>query len=422
MRSLRLILIALIAVAATSAAYAADNSPIKIGTNCTFEGQSAEMGISMRSALRIAVNEINAAGGVSGRKILLVERDDKADPDVGKAVAEDLVHKENVVATIGYCNSGVAIKAMDVYQNAKVPLIIPVATGTAITKKYAPPAADENYIFRVAIADALQVEFVLKEMIDHRKLSKIAVFADDTGYGEGGLKDIERLLMQRNMKPVIVERFKQGVKDLTPALQRARDAGADVLFTYALGPDMATVSTGRQAMKWNVQQTGPWTVAFRNHIDNAGAAADGAVMPQTFIQDGVMNERSTSLVLQYAKMNNVKNIPCAMCAAQTYDAMFLLLNALFQTKSLDGPSVRHALENMQRRMTGVLASYVKPFSKDDHEALGVSMLFLGNVKNGLVHYDNPADARRAALSSYSKVGKVNFPKAEPVKATEIKSK
>jgi branched-chain amino acid transport system substrate-binding protein len=389
--------------ALTSAAYAQDTTPIKIGTNCTFEGQSAEMGISMRAALRIAVGEINAVGGIAGRKVLLVERDDKANPDAGKAVAEDLVNKERVVATIGYCNSGVAGKAAEVYQNAKVPLIIPVATGTALTKKYAAPAAEENYIFRVAMADKVQVEFVLKELIDKRGLNKIAVFADDTGYGEGGLKDIEAYLDSRQMKPVHVERFKQGVPDLSAGLQKAKAAGANAIFTYALGPDMATVSKGRAAMGWKVQQTGPWTVSFRNHIDIAKAAADGAVMPQTFIQDGVMNERSTSLVLQYAKANNVKNIPCPMCAAQTYDAMFLLLNAMFQAKTMDGPSIKNALENLNRRYTGVLAVYDKPFTKDDHEALGSNMLVLGRVKNGLVQYDNPADAKKMAMATRSKV-------------------
>jgi branched-chain amino acid transport system substrate-binding protein len=360
------------------------------------------MGISMRAALRIAVSEINAVGGISGRKLELVERDDKANPDTGKAVAEDLVHKQKVVATIGYCNSGVAGKAAEVYQNAKIPLIIPVATGTALTRKYAAPAAEENYIFRVAMADRFQVEFVLKELIDKRGLKNIAVFADDTGYGEGGLKDIEAYLASRQMKPVHVERFKQGVPDLTPGLVKAKAVGANAIFTYALGPDMATVSKGRAAMGWKVQQTGPWTVSFRNHIDIAKAAADGAVMPQTFIQDGVMNERSTSLVLQYAKANNVKNIPCAMCAAQTYDAMFLLLNAMFQARSTEGPAIKNALENLNRRYTGVLAVYDKPFTKDDHEALGSNMLVLGKVKNGLVQYDNPADAKRMVMASRSK--------------------
>ena len=388
-----------------SSALAEQAAPIKIGTNCTFEGQSGEMGVSMRSALRIAVSEINAVGGVGGRKIELVERDDKADPAIGKAIAEELVNKEKVVATIGYCNSGVAMNAIEVYQKAKVPLIIPVATGTAITKKYAPPNATENYIFRVAMADKLQVAFVLKDLVDKRGLKKIAVFADSTGYGEGGLKDVQAWLTEHGMEPVIVERFKQGIEDLTPALKRAREAGANALFVYALGPDNARISQDREAMGWKVQHAGPWGVAFRNHLDIAGSAAEGAVMAQTFIQDGVMNERSTALVLQYAKANNVKNIPCAMCAAQTYDAMFLLLNALFQVKHMDGPSIKSALENLNRRMTGVLAGYHKPFTKDDHEALDSAMLVMGQVKNGLVQYANPADAKRAMMVTRSKSGK-----------------
>jgi branched-chain amino acid transport system substrate-binding protein len=399
----RLVLLFVMLFSAFTGASAAEAGPIKIGTNCTFEGQSREMGVSMRSALRIAVGEINAVGGVGGRKIQLVERDDKADPAIGRAVAEDLVNKEKVVATIGYCNSGVAMNAIDVYQKAKVPLIIPVATGTAITKKFAPPQASENYIFRIAMADQLQVAFVLKDLIDKRGLKKIAVFADNTGYGEGGLKDVEQYLAQRGMKPVIVERFTQGVADLKPALKRAREAGANALFTYALGPDNARISKDREAMGWKVQHAGPWGVGFRNHLDIAGSSAEGAVMAQTFIQDGVMNERSASLMLQYAKMNQVKNIPCAMCAAQTYDAMFLLLHALFKVKQIDGPSIKHALEHLDRRITGVLASYQQPFTGDDHEALDGSMLVLGEVRNGLVHYAYPADARRTVLLSRSKM-------------------
>ena len=392
-----------LAFGVTLTSSATDSMPIKIGTNCTFEGQSSEMGVSVRSGLRIAVHEINAAGGVGGRKLELVERDDKADPATGRAIAEELVHKEKVVATIGYCNSGVTLKAMDVYQTAQVPLITPVATGTAITRKFAPPAAPKNYIFRVAIPDQVQVEFILKDMIDKRGLRKIAVFADDTGYGAGGLHDIERLLALRGMQPVAVERFKQGVADLTPALMRAREAGADVLFTYALGPDMATVSKGRQALNWKVQQTGPWAVGFRNHIDLAGSAAEGAVMPQTFIQDGVMNERRMALMLQYEKLNRVRNIPCAMCAAQSYDAMYLLLGALFRAKTIDGPSIRDALEHLDRRVPGVIATYQNPFSADDHEALDGSIVVMGEVRHGLVQYADAKDAKRAILFSRSKL-------------------
>lgn len=395
-----LLSLGVLSAAALSPAFAQSNAPIKIGMNCSYEGQSGEMGISMRAAIRIAVSEINAVGGVGGRKIELLERDDKAKPDVGVAIAEELVNKERVVATIGYCNSGVAAKAIDVYQKGRVPLIIPVATGTAITKKFA--GEPENYIFRVAMPDEKQVEFMLNEVVQKRGLTKIAAFADDTGYGEGGLKDVVRLLEKRGLKPVSVQRFKQGVTDLTPQLKEARAAGADAIFVYALGPDISTVSKGKAAIGWPVQLVGAWGVGFRNHIDLAGSTADGAIMPQTFIQDGVMNERSTSLVLQYVKQNNVKNIPCAMCAAQTYDAMFLLLNAMFQAKEITGPAIKDALENLESRVGGVVGIYNKPFTKDDHEALDGSILVLGQVKNGLVQYAYPGDTKRAILASRTK--------------------
>lgn len=386
--------------ASIAPAFAQTTAPIKIGMNCSYDGQSGEMGVSVRAAVRIAVNEINSVGGVGGRKIELLERDDKAKPDVGVEVAEDLVNKEKVVATIGYCNSGLAAKAADVYQKARVPLIIPVATGTAITKKFA--GEPENYIFRVAMPDEKQVDFMLNELIQKRGLTKVAVFADDTGYGEGGLKDVVRLLEKRGLKPVNVQRFKQGVADLTAQLKDARAAGADALFVYALGPDISTVSKGKAAIGWPVQLAGPWGVGFRNHIDLAGATADGAIMPQTFIQDGVMNERATSLVLQYVKQNNVKNIPCVMCAAQAYDSVFLLLNAMFQAKEITGPAIKEALENLEHRVTGVVGIYNKPYTKEDHEALDGSILVLGQVKGGLVQYAYASDVKRSILASRTK--------------------
>ena len=73
----------MLSLAYVSGAQAQNSQPIKIGTNCTFDGQSGEMGVSMRSALRIAVAEINVVGGVGGRKIELVERDDQANPKIG---------------------------------------------------------------------------------------------------------------------------------------------------------------------------------------------------------------------------------------------------------------------------------------------------------------------------------------------------
>ena len=90
--------------------------PIKIGVSGPFTGGSAPMGVSMRDGVRLAVNEINAKGGVLGRKIELVERDDEAKNERGVQVAQELINKEHVVATVGYINTGVALASQRFYQ------------------------------------------------------------------------------------------------------------------------------------------------------------------------------------------------------------------------------------------------------------------------------------------------------------------
>ena len=110
--------------------------PVRIGLIFPLTGGSSDMGNSALVGAQVAVNEINQVGGYLGRPIELVVRDDEANNDVGLKHAEDLVLQQKVAATIGFCNTGVAMKALDVFQNNKNPLIVPCATGSAIMAKY----------------------------------------------------------------------------------------------------------------------------------------------------------------------------------------------------------------------------------------------------------------------------------------------
>jgi len=100
----------------TAPVLAADS--IKIGVSGPFTGGSASMGVSMRDGVKLAASEINAAGGVMGRQIELVERDDEAKNELGVQIAQELINKENVVATVGYINTGVALASQRFYQEA----------------------------------------------------------------------------------------------------------------------------------------------------------------------------------------------------------------------------------------------------------------------------------------------------------------
>lgn len=166
-------------------AWAAEDT-IKVGFYCPLTGGSADMGISARNGIRLAFEEINGmAGGVNGKKIELLERDDQANPEFAKKVVEELVTKDKVVAALGVCNTGVGLATIEIFQNAKVPLIVPVSTGTPLTKKYA--GAPENWIFRVSPRDEVQAPFIVADALK-RGFKKVALFADTTGYGEAGKK------------------------------------------------------------------------------------------------------------------------------------------------------------------------------------------------------------------------------------------
>jgi branched-chain amino acid transport system substrate-binding protein len=370
-------------------AFAQTAQTVRIGVIGPFSGPSSDFGNPMLHGVQLAVDEINAVGGYLGRPLELVIKDDQGNPDVGFKGSQELV-KEGVIATIGFCNTGVAQKSLDTFQTAQLPLIIPCATGTPLTAKFPAP---QSYVFRTSARDAIQAPFVVNDLVK-RGWTKVAVFADTTGYGEAGLKDVEAALAAKQLKPVYVARFALGVKDLGKELAAARDAGANAIFSYTVGPENATIANGKRDLKWDVPQVGAWPLSFPFFINGAKAAADGALMAQTFIAEP-SNERRSAFLSAYNRKYKQK-IAVPMAAAQSYDTTYLLTYALFAIRDgkFTGPAVKAALENIPRVYYGVVATYDKPFSLDDKDALTPNMLVMGKVRNGAITFAYPEDARR----------------------------
>jgi branched-chain amino acid transport system substrate-binding protein len=150
-----------------------------------------------------------------------VVRDDRGDPATGRDVAVDLVNHEKVVATIGFCNTGVAMMALDVFEMRRQVLIVPCAQGTAITRRT--PAAS-SFMFRVAPSDAMNAEFLADEIVDRRKLTRVALLVDTTGHGDGGVADIRAQLERRGLLPVYVGRFAPDAHPCRPNWRRRAQA------------------------------------------------------------------------------------------------------------------------------------------------------------------------------------------------------
>jgi branched-chain amino acid transport system substrate-binding protein len=389
MKFVRNIAFTAVALAVSALSIAADN--IKIGLQGPLTGGSSPMGVSMRDGAKLAVTEINAKGGLLGRKIELIERDDEAKNERGVQIAQELINKEKVVATVGYINSGVSLASQRFYQEAKIPVMNNVATASVITKQFADQP--ENYVFRNAANDSIQSAMIVEEAITRRGYTKVAILADATNYGQLGREDLEKALKAKGITAVAIEKYNIKDVDMTPQLLKAKEAGAQAVITYGIGPELAQIANGMIKLDWKVPMMGSWTLSMGNFIDNAGKNADGAVMPQTFIQEPNTPKRK-SFIEAYQKAYKVTRIASPVSAAQGYDSVYLLAAAMKQAGSTDGPKVLAALENLKAPVEGVVTTYNQPFSKADHEAVTLNMVVMGKVQNGVVLYAYDEDKKK----------------------------
>ena len=270
-----------------------------------------------------------------------------------------------------------------------------VATGSIITHQF--DDQPENYIFRNAAHDSIQAPMIVEEAITRRKFSKVAILADSTNYGQLGRSDLEKALELKGIKAVAVEKFNVKDVDMTAQLLKAKEAGAEVVLTYAIGPELAQIANGMTKLGWKVPMIGSWTLSMANFIDNAGPGGEGARMPQTFIQQPTTPKRQ-SFIINYLRTFNPKNarIDSPVSAAQGYDSIYLLAAAIKQANSTDGPKIKEALENLKAPIDGVVTMYNKPFTAKDHEAITANIPVFGEVKGEKVVYAYEEDQKKAS--------------------------
>ncbi|WP_423679015.1 MULTISPECIES: ABC transporter substrate-binding protein [unclassified Undibacterium] len=379
-----------------SGAVHAEEPPIRIGVIGPFTGKSStDMGESIRGGARVFQADLNQIGGVLGRKIEIIERDDQAKPELGVAMAKELIEKEKVVAVVGYANTGVALQAAKVFQDAKIPLIVSVATGAGLTK-FMPPAVPHSYVFRLSASDSIQPVAMLHDVVDKRKLTQIAILHDDTPYGQFGKDNLVAELQKRKLAPVSVQSVKIGEQDMTSQMAQAKQAGAQVIILYCLSSEAAAAANSMSKAKVNLPLVGSWILSQKSFADTAGGNAEGARMPVTFIESD--STRSSSFSLSYLRLNNAKHIPSAVAAAQTYDALRLLSLAIMQANSTESEKIKDALEDMKYEATStVVTRYKKPYTKTDHEAITQSMIVMGEIRKGKVSYAYKEDANSGLM-------------------------
>lgn len=356
----------LLAAAFASVSGTAMADDIKIGFNSDMSATgSADFGISALAGARQAADDLNAAGGVLGKKVVIVERDDVGSPPKAIQNTNELVDNVKVNAMLGGVNSGNMLAWLHLVQQKKIPTISPVATATDITNRYAKTPA--NYVFRVSMRDRDQIALLAAYAARASKNGKVAIIADTTGYGQQGAKDAVEILGLHNIKPVVNEKFGPKDTDMSSQLNKIKSSGADTLIVYALADSNAHVMRSLEKINYF-----PTTLASWANLSSPFLRIAGPELANKMIFTASITEDSSpeSKALYDTLMKGNGRVPTYVMAAQAYDSVKLLAAAMEQAKSTDGQAVQSALQNLTQTK-GVIKTYEKPFSADNHEALSV---------------------------------------------------
>ncbi|ESR23729.1 ABC transporter substrate-binding protein [Lutibaculum baratangense] len=361
-------------------AQAAD--PIKIGHVAALSGASAQSGEAITRGIQMAIDEINEAGGLlDGRMLELVQRDDQSTPPKGLIAARELIFNEEVAAIFGGIDSPVSLAIVPLANQSKVPFMGVWAAATGITEN----GADPNYVFRVSAVDAL-VDVKLLDYANKKfGAAKVGLMLINNPWGESNEKGLEAADEENDAVEIVgVEKFEAADVDMTPQLTRLRDAGAEAIILVVNAPPGAQVMKSRERMGWDAPVVSHWGISGGRFPELAGPTAGEAHFVQTYSffgdQGPVGQKLLDTLKEKYSEIEGPEDIFSPVGTANAYDAMHLVALAIEQAGSTDGDAIREALENLDGPYEGLIKTYDKPFSAENHDALGAGDYIM-------VHYD-----------------------------------
>ncbi|MER2269654.1 branched-chain amino acid ABC transporter substrate-binding protein [Methylobacterium oxalidis] len=299
---------------------------IKIGVASPITGGSAAFGAQIRNGAVQAVEDINKAGGIKGKKFELSSGDDASDPKQGVSVANKLA-SEGVTMVVGDFNSGVSIPASDVYQDAGIIQITPASTAVKFTER-----GNWN-TFRTCGRDDQQGAVAGEYLAKNFKDKKVAFVHDKTPYGKGLADETRKVFRAKGGKDVVYEGINPGEKDFSALVSKLKQAGIDIVYFGGIHTEAGLLI--RQMRDQGLQATlmGGDGITDKEFVQIAGPGAEGTLM--TFSPDARKNPNARDVVAAF----KAKGIDPEAYTLYSYAAVQILAKAIEATGSTDGKTL-----------------------------------------------------------------------------------
>ncbi|GJD50563.1 Leu/Ile/Val-binding protein [Methylobacterium crusticola] len=348
---------------ALGAGSARAQEPIRIGWLSSLTGPLSSAAIAENQGVQFAVDEINRAGGIDGRRLELLTRDTAGEPTKAVNLAQQLLFSDKVQFIIGPVNSGESLATVPVVARANIPNIVIGTIDELIDPKKYPLA------FRAINTNRQWIEGGNAYALDVLKRRKVAVIGDTSGYGTSSAKTAAALLEQAGVKPVYSVLVDANKTDLTDEMTKARASGADVVMPWTAATGlMARILNTRGNMGWDVPVVGhPAVMALPirellNKPEYWQNAFSAGYQSTTYV-DGKLPPRTQALIDALKPALGGKIDFTFWWVALGYDTVKIIEHAVRTAGSTDPQKFKAVLEST-RDFPGVYASYA--WSPQDH--------------------------------------------------------
>ncbi len=374
MRIVRFLAVMLLFAAVTVTPAAAKDT-IKVGALLAVTGPASFLGAPEAKTLEMMTDEINKRGGIMGKKIELIIKDTGASPEKALSFAKQLIEEDKVLAIIGPSTTGETMKIKNLAEEGNTILLSCAAAEVIVN-----PVA--KYVFKTPQNDSFAVIKIFDEM-KKMKISKIAVLSSNTGFGQAGKVQIEKLAPEHHIQIVSNEVYDKSATDLTAEVTKAKASGAQALLNWSIEPAQSIVIK-------NARQIGFKGRIFQSHgfgnikyVAAAGPAAEGVIFPagRLLVADVLpANNPQKSVLMSYKRDYERKfKEDASTFGGHAYDAMTILTRAIEKAHSTDSAAVRNAIETLK----GVVGTGgIFNFSPQDHNGLSMDSFVMLTVRKG----------------------------------------
>ena len=368
--------LAAVLVASLFAAPVAIAQEIKIGGLLETSGFIASLGGPGLEGANLAVEQVNAAGGINGRKVQLVNVNSESDNTKTVSGAKRLIEQEKVVAIIGPMSSGSAFAVTDTVERGRVPMIANGASRGIVL-----PAEQKRFSFLAPLTDVVVLGVMLKDM-QARGIKKIALLNSDVAFGTAGRESLEKAVAGAGVTLVIKETFGNADTDMSPQLTKMRGSDAEATVLWATGAGLAIATKNHRSLGIKTPLYLAHSANDFNFLRLAGESANGILLPSSklYVTAALPPGDPQKVVVEGFVQAYEKKYgkPPATFAGNGYDAAMMIMQAV-RRAGADPEKVRDAIEGT-RDYLGVTAVY--SYGPNDHFGTKPESVVMLTVRDG----------------------------------------